>query len=143
MENVMSCFNYLKLFKNWKDFLFGKHIVAERIFKFSTKYTVCTLMLLMCLTFKSGLNCRGNVAEKINPNDYCLNAGTFLVEKALQATARTTVQYPGITPYSKGKDEVEMQKYYKQINSIYGILIAIAGIPFVLWKVFVKMFYLM
>lgn len=125
-----------ELLDNVTKFVFGEHVVADRIFKFGTKYTIFILVSIAMVSqiFQNNMNCLG-AGEKINVDEHCENVGTFLVKKALQAEMENEVIYPGVSPYEKGKDEVLVQRYYKKFPLIYAVLIGIAMIPYFLWKV--------
>lgn len=132
-SSIASFFTNLNLWTKLKDVLFGQHVIADKAFKFTTKYSVFMLFFLMCATFNAGLKCDGS--GKNNYEEYCLNKGTFLVVKALTPEMKGKVLYPGVCLYDRERDEILQQQYYKQLPTIYASLIAIAIVPSLLWKV--------
>lgn len=140
-ENILFFVKNIKILEHLKNFLFRSHVVTDRPFRYTTKYTVFLITLFYIVVLNANnFDCDDKLHkfEKMNKyeqNDHCEKSGTFLVLKALQENMKSNVQYPGVYPHNKAKDEVVRQQHYRQINVITAILIGIAAAPYFIWKV--------
>lgn len=137
-KKVTTFFENLKLLETLNNIFVGKRVVADRAFKFGTKYTSLILMSLTLFSVNTQLKCDGSAA-KPNTNEHCEHVGTFLVANALKPEMEKKVISPGIGAYNREVDDVIWQYYHTHSIGIYGCLIGIALVPYFLWQV-IKLF---
>jgi len=68
-------------------------------------------------------------------NDYCWNHEVFLVEKALNASLRGAIPFPGIMEYDRRSDAVRTQRYYKYAWLGLVLCGVVAWLPLLPWQV--------
>lgn len=127
----------VKVYEVVKCFFFGKTI-SDRQFKIATNYGAVLFLVLMGMTMKASLNCKGTDMRMIETHDinsYCMNNEIFLVEKALLPNYTKRIKFPGVTPYDRERESKIKLTFYNRATQTYYVMIGIAYCINFFWQV--------